>query len=1245
MKNIITFFLFLVFVSSTLLSQTFQKQKMELMVNVGHTDAINSAYYSHDGRFVVSGGYDTQAILWDATEAKIIDRIDLKCTNIQAVFNKDDSELYIVDCNNVLVYSIARKKIIDSLTKHELGIESINYNDKSNILITGSSDRSVIVWDLSSRTYEVFFDHDESVMSVTSNFNGDIIATGDKSGKIVIRSLLQNKTINLIEAHDDFVMDLKFINEKDMLVSASFNGEIKYWNYNTGKEIYYIKKHKDAVKSLLYLPDKNLILSAGSDKIVYFWDMKANLLDSLITDNKRDISTIDFTFENNNLLISSWDKTIRCYNIKSKQNKLIYGNKSLNTIQSSIGKYLIISSFEDKTVQVWNSLTYVPLFNYKSNVDLYDDVYVDISSNDSIIVFNNDKKELIIYDVYNEKLLKKVSFSERITSVKICATLGFVATGHINGSVSIINLKNYKVKNVTKHQYSVRSLAFNDQDELLAAGGNDGLISLYDLQTMEFLTYFKGYNDVVSSLIFLPSKKLLISGGWDGYLILSNNSLLVWNYLNFELVDTLKGHKLSVTSLAKDEDDNFIFSSSWDNNIIKWDIDSKKSISVLNNNRLFPHSIFLDFKGTKLFSYSEDSEISVWSIKNNIKLIKIIIIDSLNYIHTTPDGRFDYSSEDALDKLHYVAGLTPITFEQMNKERFYVPGLFKKVMAGEDRSELEQRQGLDSIWLFPDVTIDSIDHDFRFSVNLENRGGGFGNVEIWVNDKAVFKDIIARRMYGEKKMYANGIEKNYYYVNQHSGINDTTIRNLRIEFPVPEDYFIKGKENYVTVRAWDTENTFRSRDVSCRFIPNGKLPDSLEVKVFVVSIGVSNYTDDYEEKIKQMAQSKSEDGIFVDLPYADKDAKDIAKAFRIGAENIFLPENVHTYVLTTDSDSLMPIRSNIMAVLDTVKAQARAHDILIIYYSGHGTTFEDDFYYIPKGIKKKLGYLDDPGMRERLAVSDDEMNEKIREIPCNKCALILDACESGRVTDDADTYGKDISEDRKKTIALIREGSGMVVLAGSAANASSYMASRYDQSLLTYGLLAGLKGGGLGSGGEIKMRPLFDFAVDFVKKIAEKNNLKQTPQTVGHNDIMVGRIEEDDYKLIPFEQVRPIISEVNLVYIKDNENFGDRQDISGKLENALYKTQFDRKNEVIYINSKRFPDTYHITGDYKIQDGKMTLSFRIAFWRDMEIIDFKRIERTLNLEELDTIMSEISDKIFEETINLDNKIKEANNEN
>lgn len=62
----------------------------------------------------------------------------------------------------------------------------------------------------------------------------------------------------------------------------------------------------------------------------------------------------------------------------------------------------------------------------------------------------------------------------------------------------------------------IHALAFSPDDLLLAAGGEGGMIHVYDLSAGNKLTSWKAHQDVVTSLAFAPGGKTLASASFDG---------------------------------------------------------------------------------------------------------------------------------------------------------------------------------------------------------------------------------------------------------------------------------------------------------------------------------------------------------------------------------------------------------------------------------------------------------------------------------------------------------------------------------------------------------------------------------------------------------------------------------------------------------------------------------------------------------------------------------------------------------
>src|SRR5206468_3678717 len=101
------------------------------------------------------------------------------------------------------------------------------------------------------------------------------------------------------------------------------------------------------------------------------------------------------------------------------------------------------------------------------------------------------------------------------------------------------------------------------------------------------------------------------------------------------------------------------------------------------------------------------------------------------------------------------------------------------------------------------------------------------------------------------------------------------------------------------------------------------------------------------------------------------------------------------------------------------------------------------------------------GVEKDVAISTEELDNWMRKIKAQKQLLILDACNSGQaVTNLQELIGKrEIPSDQKRALERLKDRTGTFILAASAANQSAYETSLYNQGLLTYSLLYGLKAG------------------------------------------------------------------------------------------------------------------------------------------------------------------------------------------
>src|SRR5690606_29604718 len=137
----------------------------------------------------------------------------------------------------------------------------------------------------------------------------------------------------------------------------------------------------------------------------------------------------------------------------------------------------------------------------------------------------------------------------------------------------------------------------------------------------------------------------------------------------------------------------------------------------------------------------EDYQLKIVSLKTREVKLTWIPIGKSDFVVKHPSGLFD-ASPNAMSRLHFVQGLDVIQFDQL-KARYYEPQLLKKVLAGEDLRKVDE---FDSIELPPDIHLSEVDDKGYITIDLMNRGGGIGEVSLYINGKEAIKDARKPKM-------------------------------------------------------------------------------------------------------------------------------------------------------------------------------------------------------------------------------------------------------------------------------------------------------------------------------------------------------------------------------------------------------------------------------------------------------------------------------------------------------------------
>ena len=1116
---------------ATVLTFSLSAQQVELVIPTGHTRQIQDIVIDADTTFIASIQNGNEIILWDYTAQRQRQTLRYHQSRVNDLEIIGGKLWSASDDGTIQSWSLEQGKVITSI---EVGSAVKAVKSFGNLLISITKDGVLKSWDLSGRESGEELVTGTRVVNVSNVINGQLLISSPEG----VASLVDLATLKILNTTESGLEISALAITPGYLHVGTINGEVLSFDQDLSvvnrQQVFDLRLYKMlGVGNSLYLGGRGEQV-LGSMELPSFQVSYPtfNLGDKRLL-SQNGIRAMAYSPALKRLLFPDAGNAIREFQERNDEPLKVLKGKAYQIEDFDISgneQYLAVASSQD-VIQIHDLKSGRNIQTLKGHLG-------GVSS----VVFH--PTDTLLASVGKDDQLKIWSLSSGLLQYN------FQVRGEYRYThIQFDETGRYIIRKADQKYFELFKFDRSKSKKLTVEGGIDYKFAA-DGEKIIFHTKegFKLYN----SISLQEEKTYPLKGIKDfdvvGNLLVANGSFGIRLFnLNFSDLGQIKddkgidriylhpSHKFAIGTINSAKKG----SSKRDYSLKVFDLEKLDFSKEISAHDGFVSKVKFLKGGEFTMTAASDGKIQIFQNLDNEPLGQLIPLDGNNWVTLARDGIYD-AAANSFKMMHYMQGAKEIDLGQL-KAQYFEPKLLPRLLGNIDEP-LPQRQALSQLAPHPEMDIKHPNlNDGVLGVNLRDNGGGIGRILILINGKEVIRET------GDARNVDGSIDFQYG-VEGHPFLKANTV-------------------NKVTVKAYNEEGTLSTPEKNLFFFNEGGESSSVKANLYALIVGSGDYP-----------------GQSMDLNYAVKDAVDFSNALRNSAGNYFGADNYDIRLLHSDyaDTSDWPTKFNIQTALKDFSKKASAQDYLLLYFSGHGMNYGkpyEDFYYL---TAKATDEINDEANRVQNMVSSRELTDMIREVAALKQVLIFDACHSGKLADQIGSSG--LSSGQVKAMESMKDRTGLYVIAGSESDAVSYETSLFQQGLLTYSLLFGMKGAALTGEGEVDIIDLLQFASKKVPELATEIGGVQLPEVrlpAEAESFAIGRMEADDRDKINLAGTKPIFIHSGF---QEEQRYFDQIELGELVDQLLIQQSRKEDAGIIFLDKKQFGTAYQIRGRYRLDD-------------------------------------------------------------
>lgn len=626
----------------------------------GHEKPVSAVAFQPDGNVLASGSDDTSVRLWDVEKSMPITTLNAdgdKKTKSQiysVTFSPNGKLVAAVNGNGQLQIwnpsNEANKRLVSGFDAHPSSTAyQVVFGKDTSVIFTSGSDNKAKQWiglgpdgeNLPGHGRPTPIEgHTNNVTALAVTRDGKFLATGstDKSIRLWDMSAGTARLARVFQGHSEEVSALAFSPDGKTLASGSHDQSVRFWKVSLSDDHQNYDEHTGYVWSAAFSPDGKLFADAGVDRVIYVRDAAGKVLHNL-EGHTAPVTALAFNADNTKLASVGGDQVVRVWDAREgKKLKELKGHTAPIMAVAFGGSNLLITGGIDKIARLWDVDKDTPVQTFPANKSMISAVALRADGKQALV--GSSDGMLRIYDITGAPKetaavsahlagVGAVVYGPDATKLATCGGDMLVRHWNLPATGAPTMLAEFK-----GHTKPVSSVAFNSDGRFIVSGGGDLVVRVWDLTTKTELRALRGHQDWVSSVAFGPNGRTILSASVD-------KTVKVWELSSEETAKPI-GHTRKLNTIAVSSDGRWVASGSEDRTIKIWDAAAGIEVATLDaaagGHDAEVTALAFEPSGKRLVSGGEDKKLVIWDVETRKPLHTLNVDQRLPYMLWTVNG-------------------------------------------------------------------------------------------------------------------------------------------------------------------------------------------------------------------------------------------------------------------------------------------------------------------------------------------------------------------------------------------------------------------------------------------------------------------------------------------------------------------------------------------------------------------------------------------------------------------------------